>query len=74
VVPNVGETKDNLIRRGWDCMFYVADESIDHRFFSCPFTRFIWDILQCTFNAPVQPSRMAELGGLIITWDRIELQ
>jgi hypothetical protein len=40
-------TKDNLARRNWDgskqCSFCLHDESVQHLFFECWYTRFLWD-------------------------------
>lgn len=39
-------TKDNLLKRGWQgcntCIFCTQPESIQHLFFTCPFTKQIW--------------------------------
>jgi hypothetical protein len=44
-------------------MFCAVDESIDHLFFSCPFARFEWGILQCAFNSHVQRIKRCEVNG-----------
>lgn len=31
-------------------MFCNLDESIDHLFFSCPVTRYVWNVVKCAFN------------------------
>jgi hypothetical protein len=47
-------TKDNLARRNWNgdklCMFCSNCESIQHIFFYCHFARFMWRVVQVTFN------------------------
>jgi hypothetical protein len=47
-------TKDNLTRRNWNgnklCMFYSNSEFIQHLFFDCHFTRFMWRAVKVTFN------------------------
>lgn len=39
-------TKDNLLKRGWQgcntCIFCTQPKSIQHLFFTCPFTKQIW--------------------------------
>jgi hypothetical protein len=49
-------TKDNLAKRKWNgckkCVFCDSAESINHLFFTCPFARLIWRIIQFTFNIP----------------------
>jgi hypothetical protein len=37
-------------------MFCALDEIIDHLFFSCPLVRFVWSVMQCIFNSPMQPT------------------
>lgn len=62
-------TKDNLIYRGWvgdkTCMFCGADESINHLFFFCPLSRYIWNYLCCTFGLPSPP---VDIGQLFTVW------
>lgn len=57
-------TKDNLAKRNWNgckkCTFCDADESINHLFFDCPFTRLIWRTIQYTFNIP-PPSNVTNI-------------
>jgi hypothetical protein len=59
-------TKINLKKRGWNgatqCMFCAMDKDIDHLFFSCPVSRYIWSIFQCAFASPAQPRYFAEMG------------
>jgi hypothetical protein len=46
-------TKDNLIRRNWrgkHCIFCSQSESIQHLFFDCHFAKFIWIVVQISFN------------------------
>jgi hypothetical protein len=50
----VSLTKDNLLRRNWKgqkmCAFCSQNETIQHLFFECHFVRFLWTIVQITFN------------------------
>jgi hypothetical protein len=59
-------TKVNLKKRGWDgstqCMFCAMDETIEHLFFTCPLSRYVWTVFQCAFASPDQPRNLAELG------------
>jgi hypothetical protein len=47
-------TKDNLARRNWQgnkmCAFCSHQEMIQHLFFDCHFAKFLWRVVQCTFN------------------------
>ena len=47
-------TKDNLVRRQWQgdkkCCFCSSDESIQHLLFDCHFAKFMWRIVQISFN------------------------
>jgi hypothetical protein len=46
--------KNNLARKNWQgdlkCSFCNADENIQHLFFDSPIARFIWRIIQVSFN------------------------
>jgi hypothetical protein len=46
--------KDNLERRNWNgnkqCVFCSQPESIQHLFFNCHFAKFLWRVVQVTFN------------------------
>jgi hypothetical protein len=59
-------TKVNLKKRGWDgstqCMFCAMDETIEHLFFTCPLSRYVWTVFQCAFASPDKPRNLAELG------------
>ena len=59
-------TKDNLIRRNWTgckrCVFCHDDETVEHLFISCPFTRHIWRLIHFTFNIS-PPSSITNLFG-----------
>jgi hypothetical protein len=47
-------TKDNLARRNWggsnQCSFCLREEFIQHLFFDCLYARFLWGLVQITFN------------------------
>ena len=47
-------TKDNFIKRHWQgskqCAFCQQDETVDHLFINCFFTRHIWRLIHFTFN------------------------
>jgi hypothetical protein len=59
-------TKDNLAKRKWNgckkCVFCDSEESIKHLFFTCPFARLIWIIIQFTFNIP-PPANVTNIFG-----------
>jgi len=50
----VNLTKDNLARRQWQgdrrCCFYSSNESIQHLLFDCHYAKFMWRIVQVSFN------------------------
>jgi hypothetical protein len=49
-------TKDNLTRHNWggstECSFCLWDKSRQHLFFNCLYARFLWVLVQITFNIP----------------------
>jgi hypothetical protein len=49
-------TKDNLAKRNCggskQCSFCLHDETIQHIFFDCYYTRFLWRLTQIAFNLP----------------------
>jgi hypothetical protein len=53
-------TKDNLARRNWRgnklCVFCSQPELIQHLFFDCHFTKFLWRMVQVSFNIVVPMS------------------
>jgi hypothetical protein len=55
-------TKDNLARRNWNggkqCVACSQPETIQHLFFDCHFTRFLWRAVQVTFNIDMPTSVM----------------
>jgi hypothetical protein len=57
-------TKDNLPRWNWSgnklCVFCSHPDSIQHLFFDCHFTRFLWRAVQVTFNIVI-PTSVAHL-------------
>ena len=59
-------TKDNLAKRRWigckRCVFYHADETIEHLFITCPFAQDIWRLIHFTFNIS-PPTSVANLFG-----------
>lgn len=54
LVKGVVLTKDNLAKQQWNgslkCAFCDFDESINHLLFDCQMSRFIWRIVQISFN------------------------
>jgi hypothetical protein len=65
VVRNKILTKDNLKKRNWkgsqDCCFCGCDETIDHLFFYCPISRYVWRVIQVALNLEVIPKNIIEL-------------
>ena len=59
-------TKDNLAKRKWKgclkCEFCDSTESIEHLLISCPLARFIWRIVEFTFNLP-PPANITNMFG-----------
>lgn len=59
-------TKDKLVKHNWQgcvkCCFCYQEETIQHLFISCPFTRMIWRIVYMAFNIR-QPSNITNLFG-----------
>jgi hypothetical protein len=59
-------TNDNCIKPSWHdcskCCFCYQEETLQHIFFSCPFTRILWRIIFMTFSLP-PPSSVANLFG-----------
>jgi hypothetical protein len=57
-------TKDNLAWRNWNgnkhCVFCLHSESIQHLFFYCHFAKFLWRVVQTTFNI-VNPTSVAHV-------------
>ena len=47
-------TKDNLARRNWNgdkkCVYCTHSETIQHLFFDCHFTKFIWRAIYFSFG------------------------
>ena len=47
-------TEDNLARRQWQedrrCCFCSSNESIQHLLFDCHYAKFMWRIIQVSFN------------------------
>jgi hypothetical protein len=53
-IKGVALTKDNLAKRQWKrslkCYYCNMDESIQYLFFDCPYVRFVWRVVQVSFN------------------------
>jgi hypothetical protein len=62
-------TKDNLARKNWSgnklCVFLHSLESIRHLFFDCQFARFLWRVIQVTFNTDVPISNAHMFNGWV---------
>jgi hypothetical protein len=62
-------TKDNLVRRNWRdnklCVFCSQPESIQHLFFDCHFVKFLWRVVQVSFNIAVHMSVMNIFYGWV---------
>jgi hypothetical protein len=60
--------KDNLVRRNWSgnksCVFCSCPKSIQHLFFHCHFARFLWRVVQITFNIGI-PTSIAHLFSVL---------
>ena len=60
-------TKDNLIKCNWHgnktCCFCHEEETIQHLFFDCRSTRFIWSFSQVAFNLTKPQSVEHMFGG-----------
>lgn len=59
-------TKDNLSKQHWKgslkCYFYTLDENLHHLFFYCHIDKFIWRIVQISFNL-TPPSSIHHIFG-----------
>jgi hypothetical protein len=59
-------TKDNLTKRKWlgcnKCAFCDQDESIEHLFIRCTFSKLVWRVVHFTFNLP-PPTNVKKLFG-----------
>ena len=59
-------TKDNLLKRNWQgatkCCFCEHEETIQHLFFDCPFTKVLWRIVHLAFNI-TPPKNTTNLFG-----------
>ena len=57
-------TKDNLIKRKWKgektCAFCTEEESVQHIFFECLTTKYIWNLLAYSLGADCRPSNMEQ--------------
>ena len=63
-------TKDNLVKRNWQgckkCYFCDHEETIQHLFFDCPFTKVLWRIVHLAFNI-TPPKNTTNLFGNWLT-------
>jgi hypothetical protein len=54
LIKGVALTKDDLAKRWWKlglkCCFCNMFEFIQHLFFYCPYARFVWRVIQVSFN------------------------
>jgi hypothetical protein len=59
-------TKDNILKRNWQCSikycFCDHDESVQHLFITCPFAKIIWQIVYMAFNI-TPPLSIAHMFG-----------
>jgi hypothetical protein len=50
-------TKDNLVKKNWHinvmCYFSNSYETIQHLFFECALTKFIWRVIEITFGLAI---------------------
>jgi hypothetical protein len=57
-------TKDNLTARNWvwdkRCYFCNENENIEHLFFGCSATRYIWSLISFTIQAPCRPASFSQ--------------
>ena len=64
-------TRDVLLHRGGrceaKCLFCGKNESIDHLFFLCPLTRYIWNVVSSSFGLNCN---FSSVGQCISTWLR----
>jgi hypothetical protein len=67
VLKNKILTKDNLRKRNWqdslDCVFCGLPESINHLFFQCSVSRFVWRIIQTALDFHSSPNSVEKLFG-----------
>jgi hypothetical protein len=61
--------KDNLARRNWSGsklgVFCLQQESIQHVFFDCHFAKFLWRVVQVSFNIAVPMSIVNIFDGWV---------
>jgi hypothetical protein len=59
-------TKDNLVKRNWNgnvmCSFCNNLETVQHLFFDCTLARFLWGVIQLTFDLP-KPHNITHVYG-----------
>ena len=65
VIKNRILTKDNLSKKGWKgakhCEFCDSIENVDHLFFSCSLSRFLWSIVGCSLGNQRSPVSFLDL-------------
>ena len=64
-------TKDNLAKRNWSrdmhCLFCNEMESIDHLFFECNTTKYIWNLVAFVFGAGHRPTSFEQFWQWVAT-------
>lgn len=63
-------TRDVLIHRGWKgretkCSFCDSDENIEHLFFGCSMSRFLWGMVKCSFGLNSVPKKFDDIGAWV---------
>lgn len=55
-------TKDNFCKRKWkgnsDCAFYAEKETVNHLFFECSTTKYIWSLMAYSLGTDCRPMNM----------------
>lgn len=58
-MQNAIQTKDNLIKHNWNgsdlCAFYSEKETIQHLFFECPISKYVWSLIAEVLGAKCRP-------------------
>jgi hypothetical protein len=62
-------TKENFAKRRWTgctkCVFYGSNETIEHLFISCHFSRVVWRVVHFTFNIHSPMNITNRFGNLL---------